>query len=222
MNFNLAYPFHEQACANPGRVALHVGGESYCYGELAGWVARAALSLGPARRVGVLASRTLGAYVGVLGACWSGATYVPLNPKLPNERLAHIFDIVSLDALIVDSIGLARLTPQLRAIAPLLILDLSGRLDSLPAVSLPEPAHRKPDDPAYVLFASGTTGVPKGVVIQLASVAQFLEAMRTRFRPRSRPTAFRRPPSLRLTSAFTRCSAHGQPGPPCTSSPGTS
>jgi len=36
----------------------------------------------------VLASRSLGTYVGVLAAGWRGTAYVPLNPKLPDERLA--------------------------------------------------------------------------------------------------------------------------------------
>jgi amino acid adenylation domain-containing protein len=181
MNFNLAYPFHGEACAHPDRVALDVAGASYGYGEVAGWAARAAAALGAAEKVGVLASRTLGAYVGVLGACWCGAAYVPLNPKLPDERLARIFHIVGLDALVVDEIGLARLTPELRAIAPRIILDLSGNLHSLPAVGLTAPVQRESDDLAYILFTSGTTGVPKGVMIALGSVAQFLAAMRSRF-----------------------------------------
>jgi D-alanine--poly(phosphoribitol) ligase subunit 1 len=183
MNYNLAQPFYEQACAQPDRVALYVAGASYGYGELAGWAARAAAALSPVRRVGVLASRTLGAYVGVLGACWCGAAYIPLSPKLPDERLARIFRIGELDALVVDEIGCARLTPDLRAVAPRLILDLSGRLDSLPTDGLPAPLDRESDDLAYVLFTSGTTGAPKGVMIALGSVTQFLAAMRPRFRP---------------------------------------
>jgi D-alanine--poly(phosphoribitol) ligase subunit 1 len=190
MNFNLASPFYEQARAQPENLALRVSGKAYSYGELAALTGRAAAALGDARKVGVLASRTLGAYVGILASSWSGAAYIPLSPtKLPDERLAAILEIIRPDALIVDSAGLARMTPALRAIAPPLILDLSGQFNLLPELNsltkerVEAPSLRGADDLAYVIFTSGTTGVAKGVVIKLGSIAQFLEAMRVRIKP---------------------------------------
>jgi amino acid adenylation domain-containing protein len=183
MNFNLALPFHKQALDHSERVALYVAGASYSYGHLANLVARVALAIGSARKVGVLASRTLGAYVGVLGASWCGAAYIPLSPKLPVERLVYMLKTVEPDALVVDDLGLACLTPEVKAVAPPVILDLSVSLDSLPKTRMPEPIHREASDLAYILFTSGTTGLPKAVMISLGNVAQFLAAMQPRFNP---------------------------------------
>ena len=70
MNFNLASSFYEQARAHPENLALRVSSRSYSYGELAALTARAATALGDTKKVGVLALRSLGAYVGVLASSW--------------------------------------------------------------------------------------------------------------------------------------------------------
>jgi amino acid adenylation domain-containing protein len=183
MNFNFASPFHKQALDHPDRVALYVEGISYSYGQLGDLVARAAAILGPARKVAILASRSLGTYVGVLSAGWCGAAYVPISPKLPAERLIYLLKTVKPDALVVDDAGLACLTTEVKKAAPRLILNLLGRVDSLPESLMYEPVHRDAEDLAYILFTSGTTGLPKGVMISLGNLAQFLAAMEPRFHP---------------------------------------
>src|SRR5580658_3249346 len=117
MNFNIALPLYENAKRAPDRLALHVNRCNLSYGELAELSERIAawLERRPAREakhVGILASRSWIAYAGLLGACWAGAAYVPLNPDWPEQRLLGILEATELDALVVDDRGAKLLTPQ--------------------------------------------------------------------------------------------------------------
>jgi acyl-CoA synthetase (AMP-forming)/AMP-acid ligase II len=82
VNSSLVSAFHRHAVANPDRIALAVGGSSFTYGELAGISKRVAGFLGRPARVGVLASRSVEAYAGILNTLWSGADYVSITPKV--------------------------------------------------------------------------------------------------------------------------------------------
>ena len=86
MPYNLAYPFYESALAQPENLALSVGEAQFTYSALreqvqpiARWLRAHSQSNTP--RVGILASRTLETYLGILGTCWAGGTYIPLSPK---------------------------------------------------------------------------------------------------------------------------------------------
>jgi amino acid adenylation domain-containing protein len=191
-NFNLALPFLRAAASAPERVALAIGRREIRYGELADMTARLAARLSGARRsgrVGVLATRSLEAYVGILGACMAGSTYVALNQKWPAERLIKLFGLLDLDALIVDRNGAALLTPEVIAAAPALIVApegasiAAGDASALSFADLGDApsgaaAQVAADHPGYILFTSGTTGLPKGVVISAGSLAAYLEESR--------------------------------------------
>ncbi|MGB6725689.1 MAG: amino acid adenylation domain-containing protein [Terracidiphilus sp.] len=201
-SYNLALPFYENSVLNPQALALFVADSRFSYGQLASLARRISgwLDLKTGQRsgkVGILASRTLEAYAGVLGTLWSGAAYVPIKPDTPEDRVIRILQQTKLDALIVDQAGLNRLSERVLECAPGRILFGPDAKPSQSAADFPgiclesfaELSDKGPDRPvtvagdelAYIIFTSGTTGTPKGVMIENESVCQFIEIMHRRF-----------------------------------------
>jgi len=179
---NLALPFYRFADSRPASVALRVDGTSHTYADLgrhaqgiAGWIQKQTPE--SPQRVAILGGRSYESYAGLLGACWSGAAYVPLNPRLPAARLQHVLDAIHPDAVLVDAEG----EPVLASL-PTGASWPTVRIRSVdPAHTLREPAPVESDGTAYILFTSGSTGVPKGVAIAFRGVSCFLAAMAERY-----------------------------------------
>jgi D-alanine--poly(phosphoribitol) ligase subunit 1 len=187
-NFNAAQSFFETALTRPDAPAIVTARATVSYGWLAGRAPRLAAVFAAGRRsarIGILATRSVEAYLGIIAAAWSGATYVPLNLKWPEARLVELLGLLDLDALVVDANGEKLLTPAVRAAAPGTIVVPEGSallaqagiiaLDRLPPERLAEPLAVPAEHPAYIIFTSGTTGVPKGVVIASGSLQHYLD-----------------------------------------------
>ncbi|MPZ44127.1 MAG: amino acid adenylation domain-containing protein [Betaproteobacteria bacterium] len=212
MSFNPAQPVFEQCLRTPDRLALYAGGVELTYAELRTRAARLAHALqargmGRGERIGILGSRSLTAMLAVLGAAWAGATYVPLGVRWPQPRLQSVLPRVALDGLIVDETGLALLTPSLLDAIPLLVVPSDAAWRGLPpalqskAISLEAlteydgnvaPTPLQAGDLAYIVFTSGTTGVPKGVMVPCAALGAYLAALAARkaMTPQDRASQF--------------------------------
>lgn len=191
LHWNLAAGVYRAALARPLAPALVLDGRSWTYAELAGAASGVAARLsrvadapatraaaaGRPARVAILASRSFETYAGLLGAAWAGMTYVPLHPHQPPARLATVLARAGLDALIADETGAALLDAGVvKNVLPGDVLqpdDLRRHFGD----SFDEPRAVDGTHPAYVLFTSGTTGTPKGVVVPAAAVAHFLSVI---------------------------------------------
>lgn len=199
--FNLALSVYRHSQTTPQSLALSSEGRTLTYGQLAAQAAGLAECLknspgwdkkdGTQPRVGILASRSADACIALLGASWAGASYVPLGLKLPEERLLTILSLCNLSAIVADAQGARLLNEKVLQAGPPLVCVLGaappgqpddGRMtwldpESLAASAAGSPAHVQATDTSYIIFTSGTTGIPKGVMIAAGAIRHYIETV---------------------------------------------
>lgn len=178
----------------PRRPAITIGEHMQSYAEVEQATKALAATLMARRPDGgvaltcVLGQRTFEGFAGILGALCSGHGYVPMLPNYPAARLVKMIDRSESDVLVVDPGGKRVLPEVLEAVAkPLLVVTLGFALEGLPerhtvltdddllgADQWQEP-EVSPDDIAYLLFTSGSTGEPKGVMVAHRNIERFLD-----------------------------------------------
>ncbi|WP_172830274.1 MupA/Atu3671 family FMN-dependent luciferase-like monooxygenase [Opitutus sp. GAS368] len=172
---------HGLIAAQAGRTpdATAVTGDDLCltYRELDERAARLAahlrtLGIGPGALVGICLERSVMMLVGLLGILKAGAAYLPLDPKFPVARLAYIIGDAGAGVVLTQKKFLGLLPPE--KTRPVCLDELE-----LPAAAPAGQAgpDARPSDPAYVLYTSGSTGQPKGVVVAHQNVVNFFTGM---------------------------------------------
>ena len=115
--------------------------------------------------------------IGLLGILKAGGAYLPLDPNYPRERLA--FMLADAGAARAGDAGRAdRAAAGCGASRPTLVrLDADWPQIARQPATAP-PLDLDPRHPAYVIYTSGSTGTPKGVVVEHASLANKMLALR--------------------------------------------
>ncbi|MDT0268028.1 amino acid adenylation domain-containing protein [Streptomyces sp. DSM 44915] len=175
--------FADSAAAHPDQPALEVGRERLTYGELRrlveGLAARLAAANGgqPPGAVGLLASRSVTAYVGYLAALRLGAAVVPLNPEAPAGRNAAVVAAAGVELVVADQAAAGAGAGADDGAGPGVPTLTFGteelRAAAADGASAP-PSAATPEDVAYLIFTSGSTGTPKGVPIRHRNVVSYL------------------------------------------------
>ncbi|WP_432422377.1 amino acid adenylation domain-containing protein [Rhodococcus opacus] len=171
--------------AAPDAVAIRASGREITYHELdqrSNQLARLLIEsgAGPETFVALSLPRSAESLVAFWAVAKTGAAFVPVDPKLPPERVAHMLS---------DSGALVGLTlHELRATLPdgihWLVLDddeLRARCERQRSAAIGDVDRRAPlsiRHPAYMIYTSGSTGLPKGVVVTHRGLSNFAAAAR--------------------------------------------
>ncbi len=173
------HEFERRAQVDGDLLAVVGDGQTLTYRELnerANQLAHRLRELGAGRddAVALCLRRTPALLVGLLGIMKAGAAYLPLNFTHPPARLAHQLGEAGTRWLVTESELESRL-PVFAGVQTLCLDRDDAGLTQRPVADPPRVS--RPDDLAYVMYTSGSTGLPKGVAVTHGNLANYTAAI---------------------------------------------
>ncbi|MBH8560937.1 amino acid adenylation domain-containing protein [Nostoc sp. CENA67] len=167
--------FQEQVRKYPHKIAVHTKNYHWTYSDLnchANQVAQAIQKqcTFQADKIALLFEHDAPMVAAILGVLKVGKTYVPLDPNYPSDRVVYILEDSLASVVITNNKNLARAQELIKGIIPLINIDdisFSGDYNE-------ENLEISPDNIAYILYTSGSTGQPKGVIQNHRNVLHFI------------------------------------------------
>ncbi len=167
--------FEEQVGKTPDQIAVVFEENSLTYKQLnncANQLAKVLREKGvkPNRIVGIMVERSLEMIIGMLGILKAGGTYLPISPDYPDERVTYMLEDSQAEIMLTQSSIAAGFTFKGEKITIDNGASYTADIENLTVIN-------KKTDLAYVMYTSGTTGKPKGVMIPHKALTNFLISM---------------------------------------------
>jgi amino acid adenylation domain-containing protein len=169
--------FAERVQQTPNAIALEFGDGSMNYSDLDSRANQLAhhlrsLGAGPEVLVAVCLERSAELIVTLLAILKTGAAYLPLDPSEPAPRLAFVLADTGASLAITASEFAARI--ETAGATTLVLVDHDAGIISQQPETAPE-LHSSADNLAYVLYTSGSTGLPKGVAVPHRAILRLVD-----------------------------------------------
>jgi amino acid adenylation domain-containing protein len=185
--------FEEVAARQPRDTALSFASGSWSYGELnarANQLARAiqARHVTPGSCVAVCLDRSPELIAALLGVLKAGCAYVPVDASYPSERISYMLQDVAAPLLLTDSALSSRVSLTCNSVGTgVMRVDSEPErigLESAENLDMTLSREASSGDLAYVMYTSGSTGIPKGVMVPHRGILRLVvDATYARFSP---------------------------------------